>query len=305
MFMILITGAAGFIGSHFLESCLERGLPCIAVDAMTYAADTEFVKQHQDLFYCVDIGDQSKIEDIIRHHGVTVIVNFAAETHVDNSIANPWPFVRSNIEGVVGLLEAARITGIEKFLHVSTDEVYGSIDEGAFDETLRYNPRNPYSATKAASDHLAMAWYHTHGVPAIVTNCANNYGPRQHREKLIPKSITQLLQDLPVGLYGDGQQVRDWIYVRDHCDALHVILERGQVGESYCIGADQDITNKEIVETVCELLNKPRSLITHTQDRPGHDRRYATNSLKTRMLGWRSRHSLAQGLAKTIEFYKG
>jgi dTDP-glucose 4,6-dehydratase len=209
--MILITGAAGFIGSHFLELMIAQGEPCIALDSMTYAADHELYRQYQELFWVRDLADADSIDWLLKYHKITAIVNFAAETHVDNSIKNWRPFVASNITGTATLLEAAVANGVERFLHVSTDEVYGSIDEGSFTESTVYNPRNPYSATKAASDHLVNAWHHTYGLDTVVTNCSNNYGPRQHEEKLIPKTITQLLANDTVPVYGDGLQIRDWI----------------------------------------------------------------------------------------------
>ena len=301
--MILVTGAAGFIGSHFLELMLAQGEACIALDSMTYAADHEFYREHQDLFWVKDLTDADSITWLLKQHRVTAIVNFAAETHVDNSIKNWRPFVHSNITGVATLLEAAVAAGVDRFLHVSTDEVYGSIDQGSFTETTVYNPRNPYSATKAASDHLVNAWHHTYGLDTVITNCSNNYGPRQHREKLIPKTITQLLNNQPVPVYGDGLQIRDWLYVEDHCRAVYAALLRGSAGEKYNIGSNRETHNIDIVHTLCDLLDRPKSLIAHVEDRPGHDRRYSTDSLKIRTLGWRSLYALEAGLAKTVDYY--
>lgn len=302
--MILVTGAAGFIGSHFLELLLAEGEACIALDSMTYAADHDFYQQYQELFYARDLADADAVNWLLKHHGVTAIVNFAAETHVDNSIKNWRPFVKSNITGTATLLEAAVTNGINRFVHVSTDEVYGSIDTGSFTESTLYNPRNPYSATKAASDHLVNAWHYTYGLDTVTTNCSNNYGPRQHVEKLIPKTITQLLNNQSVPVYGDGGQIRDWLYVEDHCRAVYLALQRGRSGEKYNIGSDTETRNIDIVNTLCDVLDKPRSLIAHVEDRPGHDRRYSTDSLKMRTLGWRSLHSLESGLEKTVEFYR-
>jgi len=303
--MILVTGAAGFIGSHFLELMLAQGEDCIAIDSMTYAADHEFYREHQELFWVKDLTDAEGITWLLKHHRVTAIVNFAAETHVDNSIKNWRPFVHSNITGVATLLEAAAASGVDRFLQVSTDEVYGSIDTGSFTESTLYNPRNPYSATKAAADHLVNAWHHTYGLDTIITNCSNNYGPRQHREKLIPKTITQLLNNEPVPVYGDGLQIRDWLYVEDHCRAVYAALLRGASGEKYNIGSDTETHNIDIVNTLCDLLDKPHSLIKHVEDRPGHDRRYSTDSLKIRTLGWRALHTLESGLEKTVAAYRG
>jgi dTDP-glucose 4,6-dehydratase len=303
--MILVTGAAGFIGSHFLELMLAQGEDCIAIDSMTYAADHEFYREHQELFWVKDLTDIDSITWLLKHHRVTAIVNFAAETHVDNSIKNWRPFVHSNITGVATLLEAAAASGVDRFLQVSTDEVYGSIDTGSFTESTLYNPRNPYSATKAAADHLVNAWHHTYGLDTIITNCSNNYGPRQHREKLIPKTITQLLNNEPVPVYGDGLQIRDWLYVEDHCRAVYAALLRGASGEKYNIGSDTETHNIDIVNTLCDLLDKPHSLIKHVEDRPGHDRRYSTDSLKIRTLGWRALHTLESGLEKTVAAYRG
>jgi dTDP-glucose 4,6-dehydratase len=302
--MILVTGAAGFIGSHFLELMLAHQEPCVALDALTYSADREFYQQHRELFSIADITDAGRIDHVLKHHKVQAIVNFAAETHVDTSIKNWQPFVSSNVMGTATLLEAAVANGVKRFLHVSTDEVYGSIDEGAFTESTIYNPRNPYSATKAASDHLVMAWHHTHGLDTVITNCANNYGARQHREKLIPKTITQLMANDRVPVYGDGQQIRDWIHVEDHCRAVYLALLRGSSGEKYNIGADTETANIDLVNTLCDILAKPRSLIQHVQDRPGHDRRYATDSQKIKTLGWQSLHTLESGLAKTVAWYR-
>ena len=301
--MILVTGAAGFIGSHFLELLQARGIACWGIDSLTYAADREFYHSHRDTISQVDITDAESIGYLIRSKNIRAIVNFAAETHVDNSIRDWRAFVHANVTGTATLLEAAVDYKIDRFLHVSTDEVFGSIDQGRFTETLKYQPRNPYSATKAASDHLVSAWHATYGLDTVITNCANNYGPRQHREKLIPKTITELRANRPVPLYGDGLQIRDWIYVVDHCQAVLRALEQGTAGESYCIGSDNETTNRELVETICDLLDKPRSLITHVEDRPGHDRRYATDSSKIQKLGWRPEVTLAQGLELTIDSY--
>jgi len=241
---------------------------------------------------------------LLKHHRVKTIVNFAAETHVDNSIKDWQPFVHSNVTAVATLLEAAVTHGVDRFVHVSTDEVYGSISTGSFTESTLYNPCNPYSATKAASDHLVNAWHHTYGLDTVITNCSNNYGPRQHREKLIPKCITQLLNHDTVPVYGDGQQIRDWLYVEDHCRAVYAALLRGTSGEKYNIGSDTETANIDIVTTLCELLDRPKTLIKYVEDRPGHDRRYSTNSLKIRTLGWRALDSLATGLEKTVAWYR-
>ena len=304
IYMILITGAAGFIGSHFLELMLAQGEACIALDSMTYAADHEFYREHKELFWTTDLTDAAAIDQLLKQHKVTAIVNFAAETHVDNSIEDWRPFVASNVTGVATLLSAAVANGVDRFLQVSTDEVYGSIDTGSFTESTLYNPRNPYSATKAAADHLVNAWHHTYGLDTIITNCSNNYGPRQHREKLVPKTITQLLNNESVPVYGDGQQIRDWLYVEDHCRAVYAALLRGASGEKYNIGSNTETANIDIVQTLCDLLDRPRTLIKHVEDRPGHDRRYSTDSLKMRTLGWRNLHSLESGLEKTIESYR-
>ena len=304
MCMILVTGAAGFIGSHFLEFVLAQGEPCVAVDSLTYAADHEFYRRHQELFCVKDLTDALSVNWLLKHHRVKAIVNFAAETHVDNSIKDWQPFVHSNVTAVATLLEAAVTHGVDRFVHVSTDEVYGSISTGSFTESTLYNPCNPYSATKAASDHLVNAWHHTYGLDTVITNCSNNYGPRQHREKLIPKCITQLLNHDTVPVYGDGQQIRDWLYVEDHCRAVYAALLRGTSGEKYNIGSDTETANIDIVTTLCELLDRPKTLIKYVEDRPGHDRRYSTNSLKIRTLGWRALDSLTTGLEKTVAWYR-
>jgi dTDP-glucose 4,6-dehydratase len=328
---ILVTGGAGFIGSNFIlewfrspENLTEK---VINLDLLTYAGNLENLKSLDGnalhLFVKGDICDRSLIEALLTRHRPRAIVHFAAESHVDRSILGPGAFVRTNVEGTFTLLEAARIfwSTLEsaerknfRFHHVSTDEVYGSLRLGdpAFSETHVYEPSSPYSASKAASDHLVRAWHHTYGLPVVTTNCSNNYGPYHFPEKLIPLMIVNALAGKPLPVYGDGQQIRDWLYVTDHCSAIRAVLSRGRLGETYNIGGWNEKANLEIVHTVCRLLDElrpdPRGtyarLITHVADRPGHDRRYAIDARKIeRELGWRPAETFESGIRKTVEWY--
>ncbi|HEY3636469.1 MAG TPA: dTDP-glucose 4,6-dehydratase, partial [Caldimonas sp.] len=296
--MILVTGGAGFIGSNFVLDWLAQGAePVLTLDALTYAGNTDNLRSldgdRRHVFVRGDICDRPLVERLLGAHRPRAIVHFAAESHVDRSIHGPAEFVRTNVEGTFSLLEAARahfasLADGEKaafrFLHVSTDEVYGSLAAGepAFRETDAYEPNSPYSASKAASDHLVRAWHHTYRLPVLTTNCSNNYGPFQFPEKLIPLMIVNALAAKPLPVYGDGRQVRDWLYVTDHCTAIREVLARGRVGETYNVGGWNEKPNLEIVHTVCALLDEMapdaagsyRRLITHVTDRPGHDRRY-------------------------------
>jgi len=322
---ILVTGGCGFIGSNFLHRLLARVGDCrvVNLDALTYAGNpenlAEWAGDARYRFVCGDICDAQLVESLFAEESIDAVVHFAAESHVDRSIAGPAEFIRTNITGTFTLLEAARRAWKDashgRFLHVSTDEVYGSLGEtGYFTETTPYDPRSPYSASKAASDHLARAYYHTYGLPVVVTNCSNNYGPYQFPEKLIPLIFSNALsgKDLPV--YGDGKNVRDWLYVEDHCDALLTVLERGAVGETYAIGGNNEKTNIEIVGTLCDLLDRlapplatgaaRRSLIRFVKDRPGHDRRYAIDAGKIRdRLGWAPAVTFEEGIEKTVRWY--
>jgi len=326
--MILVTGGAGFIGSNFVLDWLEgsdEGL--VNLDALTYAGNIENLASLEGanghVFVRGDICDRELVEKLLATHRPRAIIHFAAESHVDRSIHGPAEFMRTNITGTFTLLEAARkylascdpgARSTFRFLHVSTDEVYGSLHphDAPFSETNPYEPNSPYSASKAASDHLVRAWHHTYGLPILTTNCSNNYGPFQFPEKLIPLVIVNALAGKPLPIYGDGMQVRDWLYVKDHCKAIRTVLDGGKIGETYNIGGWNEQPNIEIVRTICRLLDElrpdpagPRSrLITHVTDRPGHDRRYAIDAGKIeRELGWRPDETFETGIRKTVEWY--
>jgi dTDP-glucose 4,6-dehydratase len=323
---VLVTGGAGFIGSNFVRSLLavRPDLHVITLDALTYAGSLENLRglpcEDRHTFVQGDICDRELVEGLLRQHGIDTLVHFAAESHVDRSILGPAPFVQTNLVGTFSLLEVARhVWGDDRgfagrrFHHVSTDEVYGALgpDEPAFRETTPYGPRSPYSASKAGSDHLARAYFHTYGLPVTITNCSNNYGPYQFPEKLIPLMVLNALQGRPLPVYGDGQQVRDWLYVEDHCEAILCTLEVGQAGVTYNIGGGNQTCNLDLVRQICALLDERRPdgapherLITHVPDRPGHDLRYAMDSSRIQSeLGWAPRHSLAEGLRLTVDWY--
>jgi dTDP-glucose 4,6-dehydratase len=319
-FMILVTGGAGFIGSNFVLSTLkERDEPIVNLDKLTYAGSLRNLEPLRDdprhVFVQGDICDRELVRGLLKKYSPRAIVHFAAESHVDRSISGPAQFIQTNVAGTFSLLEEARASSREiRFLHVSTDEVYGSLGpaDPAFTETIPYAPNSPYAASKAASDHLVRAYHHTYGLPTVTTNCSNNYGPRQFPEKLIPLTISNALAGKALPVYGDGRNVRDWLYVEDHCDAVRLVLDRGRVGETYNIGGGCEKQNIDVVKAICSLLDelKPRKggghaeLITFVQDRPGHDRRYAMDASKiARELGWRPRESFESGLAKTVRWY--
>jgi dTDP-glucose 4,6-dehydratase len=325
---ILVTGGAGFIGSNFvLDWLAQNDEPVVNLDALTYAgnlrnlASLEGNPRH--VFVRGDICDRALLDRLLAEHRPRALVHFAAESHVDRSIHGPGAFMRTNVDGTFTLLEAARAYwgGLDgdaksgfRFHHVSTDEVYGSLapDAPAFTETHPYEPNSPYSASKAASDHLVRAWHHTYGLPVLTSNCSNNYGPYHFPEKLIPLMIVNALAGKPLPIYGDGLNVRDWLYVRDHASAIRAVLASGRVGETYNVGGWNEKTNREIVHTVCDLLDelKPsaagsyRRLITFVKDRPGHDRRYAIDARKIeRELGWRPAETFETGIRKTVQWY--
>ena len=327
--MILVTGGAGFIGANFILDWLREGdEPVLNLDKLTYAGNLENLAALQGdpryAFVQGDIGDQSLVDRLLAQHRPRAIVNFAAESHVDRSIHGPGEFIQTNIVGTFSLLESVRAyyatlddteRAAFRFLHVSTDEVYGSLekDAPAFAETNRYEPNSPYSASKAASDHLVRAYHHTYGLPVVTTNCSNNYGPWQFPEKLIPLMIANALAGKPLPIYGDGQQIRDWLYVSDHCVAIRRVLEAGRLGETYNIGGWNEKPNLDIVHAICDLLGelRPRAdgksyreQITYVTDRPGHDRRYAIDATKIeRELGWRPAETFETGIRKTIQWY--
>jgi dTDP-glucose 4,6-dehydratase len=314
--MLLVTGGAGFIGSNFVLSTLQAtGEPIVNLDKLTYAGSRKnlepLANDSRHVFVRGDICDRKLVRSLLEKHRPRAIVHFAAESHVDRSIAGPAAFVETNVVGTFALLEEARAFPQIRFVHVSTDEVYGSLgpDDPAFKETNPYAPNSPYAASKAASDHLVRAYHHTYGLQTVTTNCSNNYGPRQFPEKLIPLMITNALAGKPLPVYGDGKNVRDWLYVLDHCEAVRLVLERGRPGETYNIGGGAEVANIDLVKKLCALLDKLRpgrysDLITFVKDRPGHDRRYAMDSSKiARELGWRPRESFDSGLEKTVRWY--
>jgi dTDP-glucose 4,6-dehydratase len=327
--LILITGGAGFIGGNFVLDWLSsHNEPVINLDHLTYAGNLDTLSSlygdARHTFAKGDIGDRNLVSELLAKHQSRAVINFAAESHVDRSIDGPGEFIQTNVVGTFNLLEAVReywlgLSGAEqagfRFLHVSTDEVYGSLkaDDAAFSETNPYEPNSPYSASKAASDHLVRAWHHTYGLPVLTTNCSNNYGPYHFPEKLIPLCILNALAGKPLPIYGDGQQIRDWLYVKDHCAAIRRVLEAGTVGETYNVGGWNEKPNLEVVHTICAILDelKPRSdgrpyaeQITFVQDRPGHDRRYAIDASKVeRELGWKPVETFATGIRKTVVWY--
>ena len=326
--MILVTGGAGFIGSNFVLDWLAHSdEPVLNLDALTYAGNMEnFAALDGDarhVFVHGDICDRALLDRLLAEHRPRALLHFAAESHVDRSIHGPAAFVRTNVEGTFTLLEAARAYwgGLPpaereafRFHHVSTDEVYGSLgpDDPAFTETHPYQPNSPYSASKAASDHLVRAWFHTYGLPVLTTNCSNNYGPFHFPEKLIPLMIVNALAAKPLPIYGDGLNVRDWLYVKDHCSAIRAVLAQGRPGEVYNIGGWNERTNRQIVDAVCALLDELRPdpagpyrrLISFVTDRPGHDRRYAIDARKIeRELGWRPAETFETGIRKTVQWY--
>jgi len=309
---LLITGGAGFIGSNFIHHWLDKypDDEIVNLDCLTYAGNLENLREIENKknykFIKADIADK-EIRNIITKEKPDIIVNFAAESHVDRSILEPDKFIKTNIVGTYNLLEAARENGNIRFHHVSTDEVFGSLekDEPAFNEDTPYAPRSPYSASKAASDHLVQAFFHTFNLPTTISNCSNNYGPFQFPEKLIPLFITNLMEGKKVPLYGDGENVRDWLFVKDHCRAIELIIKKGKIGEMYCIGGDCEKTNKEITFKILELMEKDKGMIDFVADRKGHDRRYAIDFSKIkRELGWHPQVSFEEGLEKTINWYK-
>jgi dTDP-glucose 4,6-dehydratase len=326
--MILVTGGAGFIGANFvLDWIAATGEPVVNLDALTYAGNLEslgsLAADERHIFVRGDICDRTLVDRLLAGHRPRAIVHFAAESHVDRSIHGPAAFIKTNVEGTFTLLEAARGYWAAlpapdrnefRFLHVSTDEVYGSLSpaDPPFTEDSLYEPNSPYSASKAASDHLVRAWHHTYGLPVLTTNCSNNYGPFHFPEKLIPLMIVNALAGKPLPVYGDGQQVRDWLYVKDHCSAIREVLARGTLGETYNVGGWNEKPNIEIVRTVCSLLDEMHPdpagsysrLITYVQDRPGHDRRYAIDARKLeRELQWKPAETFESGIRKTVRWY--
>jgi len=324
---LLITGGAGFIGANFVLQLVASGHKVVNLDKLTYAGNLDTLASlngdGRHVFVQGDIGDRERVSKLLGEHRPDAIVNFAAESHVDRSIDGPAAFIETNVVGTLGLLECARdywrsldegAAGAFRFLHVSTDEVYGSLGaEGLFTEDTPYAPNSPYSASKAASDHLVRAFHHTYGLPTLTTNCSNNYGPFQFPEKLIPLIMQKALKAESLPVYGDGRNVRDWLYVGDHCSAIQRVLEGGRVGETYNVGGNAERENIAVVKTICALLDqrhplpdgkRREDLITFVKDRPGHDRRYAIDSGKLRReLGWRPTETFETGIAHTVDWY--
>ena len=325
---IVVTGGAGFIGSNFVNAWVKLGLgKVINLDKLTYAGNLENLAEISDdenhVFVQADIGDKETVAALLKQHQPKAVLNFAAESHVDRSIHSPGEFIQTNIVGTFNLLEEVRAYWRAlnadakrdfRFLHVSTDEVYGSLtaDDPAFKETNPYEPNSPYSASKAASDHLVRAYHHTYGMPMLTTNCSNNYGPYHFPEKLIPLVIHNALNGKDLPIYGNGSNVRDWLYVEDHCSAIRRVLEAGKIGETYNIGGWNEMTNLEVVHTLCDMLDQAqpkasgsyRDQITYVQDRPGHDQRYAIDATKIeRELGWKPAETFETGIQKTVQWY--
>jgi dTDP-glucose 4,6-dehydratase len=309
---ILVTGGAGFIGSSFVRYLIQarKDIQVVNYDLLTYAGNLRNVEEvagdPRYTFVRGDIADSNQVNELFQKDAFDAVVNFAAETHVDRSILDSAPFVRTNIEGTRCLLEAARSQKVSKYVQISTDEVYGSLGStGAFREDTPLDPTSPYSASKAAADFLVLAYYKTHGVPAVVTRCTNNYGPYQFPEKLIPVLITNAMEDRPLPIYGDGLNVREWIFADEHSRAVLMALERGRPGEVYNVGSGHEKTNLEVVREILRLLGKPESLIRFVKDRPGHDRRYAIDCSKIRKeWNWSSKIDFAAGLSATIDWYR-
>jgi len=303
---ILITGGAGFIGSNFVHYMRKKhpDYEIVVLDKLTYAGRKENLQDIWDKITFIK-GDVTKKDDVEKTiKDCNCIVNFAAETHVDRSILDAGTFVLTDVLGAYNLLEAAREFNISKFEQIGTDEVYGHIPEGSFKESDRINPRNPYSASKASADLLCQAYFETYGLPVIITRSSNNYGPYQHPEKLIPKTIIYALLNKPIPVYGTGENIRDWLYVEDNCEAIDLVLQKGKPGELYNIAANQELKNIQVVKTILKLTNKPESLIKFVKDRPGHDLRYSLNTEKIRELGWESKTRFKDGIKKTLEWYK-
>jgi len=311
--MILVTGGAGFIGGNYLWNTIWKvDNEIVCVDKLTYASNYDYIKPLVDneriSFEHADIKDEEAIKRIFDKYKPKHIINFAAESHVDNSINDYTPFVDTNILGTLNLLKhSINLDSLEKFIHVSTDEVYGSLEldsDESFHELTQYQPNNPYSASKAASDHFVRAFHKTYEVPAIITNCSNNYGPGQHKEKFIPTIISKARNNQKIPVYGDGLNVRDWLFVHDHCEGINLVRQKGKIGEKYNIGGGTEVSNIELVKMILNVMNKPESLIEYVTDRPGHDRRYSINCDKiTKELGYKPNYTLEQGIQKTLPWY--
>jgi len=312
---ILITGGLGFIGSNFYNTFKKKypDYNLVILDSGTYAADESNIENHRDArIIKFSITERERLFKLFENYKFDSVIHFAAESHVDNSILNPMEFVQTNIIGTLNLLDASIKYGIKLFYHISTDEVFGHLGAvGSFDEKTAYDPRSPYSASKASSDHFVRAYYHTYGLPVVISNCSNNFGPNQHQEKLIPTIIKSILNGEPIPVYGNGQNVRDWLYVQDHVDAIDMIYHKGKVGETYCIGGRNELNNIRLVRLICDKIDNikqweqnSQDLITFVEDRKGHDFRYSIDSTKVKeQIGWGPKVNFDEGLDITIDFY--
>ena len=305
---IFVTGGAGFIGSNFVHllkgNCYDD---IVVLDKLTYAGDPDNLSPLSVIVKGVDIAYKRRLEDLFQQYRPKYIFNFAAETHVDNSINDVSPFIDTNIIGTVNLLDLSVKYDVQKFHHISTDEVYGALgyDDPPFTETTPYDPQNPYAASKASSDHFVMTYHNTYGLPTTITNCSNNYGPRQHIEKLIPKTISNILQNKPIPVYGKGENIRDWIYVEDHCKGILDVFYGGKIGEKYNIGGECEVKNIDLIKMIIKLMGASEDLIEFVDDRPGHDLRYAIDNAKIKnTVAFKPQHTLEEGLRKTIEWYE-
>ena len=302
---VFITGGAGFIGSNFAHHMSPYDV--VILDKLTYAGDVDNLYPLDYPVKGVDLAYKNRLEELFNQYKPKFVFNFAAETHVDNSINDVYPFIDSNIIGTVNLLDLSVKYNVERFHHISTDEVYGALDYGdpPFTEDTPYNPQNPYSASKAASDHFVMSYHNTYGLPVVITNCSNNYGPRQHVEKLIPKTISNIMSNKKIPVYGKGENIRDWIYVEDHCKGILDIFYGGKIGEKYNIGGECEVRNIDLVKMIIKLMGASEDLIEFVDDRPGHDLRYSINNAKIKnTVGFKPIHSLEDGLQKTIKWYE-
>ena len=312
---LLITGGCGFIGSNFVKLALKKRSAVkqiVVIDSLTYAGDYENIRDgvedHRKVkFANVDLKDERYVNTVFEKYGITDVMHFAAETHVDNSIDSPRVFLESNVVGTFNLLEASKKYGVKRYHHISTDEVYGELSEkGKFSESTPYDPRNPYAAAKASSDHMVRAFFHTYGLPVTLSNCSNNYGANQHKEKFMPVIINSILDRKKIPVYGKGRNVRDWIYVEDHCAALWTILTKGKLGETYNVGANNEKNNLQVIYDICKVLKvEPEACIEFVEDRVGHDFRYAIDNSKIKKeLKWKPRYTWEKGLSKTVAHYK-
>lgn len=304
--MILITGGAGFIGSNFVKYFTNQTTtPVVVVDNLTYASDLNYLDGLKIEFVKADISDGNQMDEVFEKYKVQQIINFAAESHVDRSIYDPSSFIQSNIVGTVNLLNKSLLYGVDRFVQISTDEVFGEVENSWFYEGSKIQPRNPYSASKASAEHFVNAYNNTYGLPTIIINSSNNYGPHQFPEKLIPLTIKNLLQGKKVPVYGDGKQIRDWLYVEDNCEIIYKIWEDGLDGERYCVGGEMEIANIDLVKLIIKKLGLGEDMIEYVKDRPGHDKRYATDISKVKEdFGWEPKTSLDEGLDKTIKWVK-